>query len=365
MAAPYQNYSGGTFLTDLVTRPEFLAYVQEEVYNQCQWIQSGVVTRNAALDCRAGGTRVRVPFYQPMPAEEEQIRSDALWGTSGAGYLTPGKITASEQVMTILHRGGAYAADDLSSMGTGSDPMAAIRSYLASCILKLRTNTLLAQLDGLFGDALAPNEFDASISTSGATEANFLSASNVVKTQALLGERGDDLTTIAMHSNVAYYLRTVGALTFSTSALSTGGGITWGGGGIGLQSTEISFFMGMRVIIDDMLKPTVNVGGADQYPVFVMGGGSVAEGVQRDFFTEADRNILSKQDVMSWTHDYGFHVFGTTWTAATDNPLNTALEDKDNWECVYGGVDTGNAGEGTKLVPVAKLIVNSPLAANV
>ena len=26
-------------------------------------------------------------------------------------------------------------------------------------------------------------------------------------------------------------------------------------------------------------------------------------------------------------------------------------------ECVYGGVDTGNAGDGTKLVPCAKLIV--------
>ena len=364
MAAPFQNYSGGTFLTDLVTRPEFLAYVQEEVYNQCQWIQSGVVTRNGALDCRAGGTRVRVPFYQPMIESEEQIRSDSTWGTSGAGYLTPGKITAAEQVMTILHRGGAYATDDLSAMGTGSDPMAAIRSYLASCLLKLRTSTLLAQLDGLFGDALAPNVLDASVAT-GAAEANFLSASNVVKTQALLGERGDDLTTIAMHSNVAYYLRQIGALTFSTSALSTGGNITWGGGGIGLTSTDVSFFMGLRVIVDDLLKPTINGGGSDQYPVLLMGGGSVAEGVQRDFFTEGDRNILSKQDVMSWTHDYGFHVFGTTWTAATDNPLNTALEDKDNWDCVYGATGTGNAGDGTKLVPVAKLIVNSPLAANV
>ena len=134
-----------------------------------------------------------------------------------------------------------------------------------------------------------------------------------MKTQALLGERGDELSVIAMHSNVAYYLRTVGALTFSTSALATGGDIVWGGGGIGLTNTEVSYFMGLRVVVDDMLKPTVNDGGADQYPVYLMGSGSVSEGVQRDFFTEADRNILSKQDVMSWTHDYGFHVFGTTW----------------------------------------------------
>ena len=365
MAAPFQNYSDGTFLTDLVTRPEFLAYVQEEVYNRCQWIQSGVVTRNSALDCSAGGTRVRVPFFQPMVESEEVITSASDWGDSGEGYLTPKGITASEQIMTILHRGGAYAADDLSRLGSGADPMAAIRSYLASCILKLRTTTLLSQLEGLFGAALLPNVLDASINTSGAVDANFLTASNVVKTQALLGERGDDLTTIAMHSNVAYYLRTVGALTFSTSALSTGGDITWGGGGIGLTQTEVSYFMSLRVIVDDMLKPTINDGGADQYPVYLMGGGSVAEGVQRAFFTEADRNILSKQDVMSWTHDYGFHVFGTSWKNAADNPTNTLLATAGNWECVYGADDTGNEGNGTKLVPVAKLIVNSPLAANV
>lgn len=365
MAAPFQNYDGGTFLTDLVTRPEFLAYVQEEVYNQCAWIQSGVVTRNSALDCSAGGTRVRVPFFQPMVENEEVIESNATWGDSGEGYLTPRKITADEQIMTILHRGGSYASDDLSRLGSGADPMAAIRSYLAKCILKLRTTTLLAQMEGLFGTALADNVLDASISTTGALEANFLSASNVVKTQALLGERGDDLTTIAMHSNVAYYLRTVGALTFSTSALATGGDIVWGGGGIGLTSTEVAYFMGLRVVIDDLLKPTINAGGADQYPCYLMGGGSVAEGVQRAFKTEADRNILSQQDVMSWTHDYGFHVFGTSYTNATDNPTNTVLGTAGNWKCVYGAVGTGNEGDGSKLVPVAKLIVNSPLAANV
>jgi len=338
----------------------------EQVYNQCQWIQSGVVTRNNSLDCRAGGTRVRVPFFQPMEnGLEEQIRSDATWGDSGAGYLTPKNITGAEQVMTILHRGGAFAADDLSKMGTGADPMAAIAGYLSSSILKLRTSTLLAQLEGLFGTAIAPNVNDVSQSTAGATEANFLTASNVVGTQALLGERGDDLTVIAMHSNVAYYLRSVGALTFSTSALSTGGSITWGGGGIGLTNTDVSYFMGLRVIQDDLLAPTINAGGADQYPVYLMGNGSVAEGVQRDFKTEYDRNILSQQSVMSWTHDYGFHVFGTSWNNASDNPLNTALETASNWEMVYGAANTGNAGDGTKLIPVAKLIVNSPLAANV
>ena len=76
--------------------------------------------------------------------------------------------------MTIMHRGFAYAADDLSKMGTGADPLAAVRSYMARAILKLRTRTLLAQLEGLFDTALADNVTDVSQSAADATEANFI-----------------------------------------------------------------------------------------------------------------------------------------------------------------------------------------------
>ena len=134
--------------------------------------------------------------------------------------------------------------------------------------------------------------------------------------------------------------------------------------------------------MDDLLKPTINekdpddenAAGADTYPIYLYGQGAVSEGVQRDFFTESDRNILSKQSVFSWTHDYGFHLMGTSWKNAGDNPTNETTEEdgytnylslKDNWECVYGAAGTGNAGDGPKLVPAVKMIVNSPLAANV
>ena len=66
MSAFNGNYSGGTFLSNLVTRPEFLQYTAEGIFEQSKWVQSGIVQRNAALDARAGGTRVRVPFFDPI-----------------------------------------------------------------------------------------------------------------------------------------------------------------------------------------------------------------------------------------------------------------------------------------------------------
>ena len=327
MAAWKGNY-GGTFLSDLVTRPEFLAYTQEDIYNQCKWIQSGALVRNSALDCREGGTRVQVPFFKPIDPLETIIESNAAWGGDGTttGYLNPQAITAGDQIMTILHRGFSYAADDLSKMGTGADPLAAVRGYLTKAINKLRTRVLISQLEGLFDTALAANVYDnSSATTAGLSDANYLSAASVIAGKNKLGERGDELTIIAMHSAVYNYLLQVGALTFSTSALSTGGAITWGGGGVGLSSAEVAYFMGLRVVVDDMLAPD-DSGEEDVYPVYMMANGAVAEGVQQELRTAADRNILSLQDVLAVDYHYGFHVNGTKWVGSGDNPDNDGLE---------------------------------------
>ena len=359
IAAPYQNYSGGTFLSDLVTRPEFLGYISEEIFERCPFIQSGAMVRNNALDCRAGGVRVRVPFFQPISPTEEVIESNNTWGTSGAGYLTPQKITADEQIMTILHRGFSYAVDDLSALGSGSDPMAAIRSYLTRAILKLRTSTLLAQLEGLFGTALDNNVLDKCSGSVVPGDGNFLTAQVFAEARAKLGERGGDITAVAMHSSVYYYLVQVGALTFSSDSLTSGGAIQWGGGGINLRNDDVAYFMGARVIVDDMLEP-LNEGTSGEYPcfpVYAFGGGVINEGVQQELRTEVDRNILSKQDVMSLDYHYGMHIMGTSWKASGDNPPNTGatgLVTPGNWKLCY---------QTSKLVPIVQIHVNTPIAA--
>jgi len=361
MAAISENYSGGTFLSDLVTRPEFLQYTAEGIFEQSKWIQSGIIQRNAALDARAGGTRVRVPFFDPINPTEEQITSAADWGTSTAGYLTPQGTSADEQIMTILHRGFAYAADDLSQLGSGADPLAHVRNQLTAAINKLKTATLKAQLLGLFGGisaagVLGANQFDATGTTT-ADEDNYISVANVIQAKNKLGERGEEIDTIAMHSAVAYYLQQIGMLTFSTSALAAAGAVTWGGGGVGVTQPEVATFAGMRVVIDDQL--TYLAGGTAthlvKYPVYLFKSGVISEGIQQDLRLAADRNILSMQDVIAVDYHYGFHVTGTKWAAAGDNPTNASsagnLAATASWNLVFAT---------TKMVPVVRLLVNSP-----
>ena len=353
MAAWEGNYSNGTRLSDLVTRPEFLQYQREDIYNNCKWIQSGAIVRNSALDAKAGGVAVTVPFFKPIDPTEVVVEDNNSWGAGG--YVDPQKITAGDQVMPILHRTFAYASSDIAALGSGTDPLAAVRSYITKAVNKLRTRTLIAQLNGVFGAALSGNALDVSKATAGLTEANLLTAQTVIRAKHKLGERADELSIIAMHSDVYAYCQAVGALTFSTSALSSGGAITWGGGGVGLSSDTISQFMGLRVVVDDMLAPTVNAGGADQYPVYLMTAGAVAEGVQQELRLEADRNILSLQDVIQCNYHYGFHIMGTKYGGA-NNPTNAILGTAGSWSLAY---------TERKMTDVVKITVNTPYAQNV
>jgi len=356
MAAPFQNFSGGAFLSDIVTRPEFLAYVAEAIYEQSAMLRSGGVVRDASLDARAGGVKVEVPTWKPISPTEELIQSNATWGTSGQGYLTPQKITAGKQTAPILHRGFSYAVDDLSRLGSGADPMGQIRNYLAQAINKLKMATLLSQLDGLFTTAYKALETDVSadVVPGSLTAANYLSASSAIAAKSKLGERADRLSIIVMHSSCYFYLQQVGMLTFSSDSLSSGTDIKWGGGGVGITNDQIAYFAGMRVIVDDNIKGVDGAGGttghALKYPVYLMAQGAVAEGVQQELRIEADRNILSKQDVISVDYHMGYHCFGSNY-GGTDNPSNTVLATAGSWSNIYTDI---------RNFDVVRLMVNSP-----
>ena len=354
MAAPFQNYSGGVLLADIVKRNNFAAYVSEAVKERSAFIRSGAVVRNPLLDSREGGTRIQVPEFNPVSPTEEIIDGTATWGTSNGGYLTPQKIGTGTQVATICHRGFAYAVDDVAVLAAGEDPMGHIRDQLADAINKLNSTRLFYQLHGLFGSALSANALDLAVAaSSGAAEANYLTAATVARGRSLLGERGEELDTLVVHPSVAYYLYQVGMLTFSTSALSTGTGIQWGGGGVGVTDTSVGQFAGMNVVVDSSVNSVVpgSSGHIKEFYCYLIKSGTILEGVQQDLAIEAERNVLSKQDVISVDYHSTYHIMGTKWNDASDNPTNSNLGAKAKWALTYDA----------DLIPIVQLTVNTPL----
>lgn len=344
-------------LTRLATSAPFGRYLAEEIFERSAFVRSGILARNAGLSSTIG-SRIEAPFFNPIDSVEEQIRSDDTWGTSGAGYFTSQKVTAQTQYATITYRGFMYSADDLSRVQTGEDPLAHMRSQLAADLDRKLTAKLLSHATGLVVDPAAPlnatNYLDVSQPVAGTeTEANFVSAANITRAKYLLGERAGSLTTIAMHPDVAAYMEQIGALTFSTSALSTGGAIEWGGGGIGLTNTTVGWMMGLRVVVDEQMPQIGATGENVGHVCMLFGNGAIQTGDQFPLRIETERNIQSLQDAVAIHYSNVMHVPGTSWVAATDNPTNAQLATPANFALAYSRPE---------LIPLVALVVNSPFS---
>ena len=180
---------------------------------------------------------------------------------------------------------------------------------------------------------------------------NLLTAANVVKAKYKLGERADQITTMAMHSNVAAYLQELGYLQVQVS----GGNVLANQGTVNIP--PVTTFAGLNVIIDDQLTylPGGTTGQPVKYPVYLFGQGVIGEGVQQDMRLDTDRNKPSFQDILIADYHYSYHVVGTKWTAAGDNPTNAStsgnLANSGSWGLAY---------TNSKLIPIVRLQVNTP-----
>lgn len=369
MAAPARTGAlpwGSTFLNDLIIRPDFQSSVLEEFFERSQFVSSGIIQRNSAMDLSAGGVVCDIPFFKAFEAQEEEIDSDDSWGQSKEGYLSPQRINMSSFQVPVVHRGFAAAADDLSRLGSGEDPLAAIRSYVANNMAKFRQNYLLSLLKAVFdgtNGALKDNSLGSiGVATGGTSpaDANFLQAGTVVGLQNILGERGDQLTTIAMHSAVRNQLVAQGMLTFSSPAApTTSSNVVWGGGGVGVSNEAVEYFAGMRIVVSDQLvnaKADAKAGAtgdAMEYPVFCFGQGAVQEGVQSGMRLATERNILSLQDILAIDYHYLLGIPGISWKGNVGGkaPKNTDIATATNWSLAWAH---------NEYIPITKVTVNSP-----
>lgn len=372
MAAVYQNYGGfttptpvaigsrafpnwgSTFAGDLgslVTQKSFGAAVVERVFYSWSWINSGAMVRNPAIDFTKGSL-IELPMVRPFIASKEYVQSNATWGASTKGHLTVQKINADSAFMPIQQLAYAGGADDLSAWMSGIDPVGIMASFIAENAQKHAQESALALFDAMFnsGGVLATtHQLDVS-TTPTPTEANFLTAAVVMRAKSLLGERGQRLSIIAMHSAVANYLATVGMLTFSTSALATGGNISWGGGGVGINSTQIAQFAGLTVVVDDTLAPTGS-GITKKYPVYLMSPGVISMGVRNGMRVRYDTNILSFQNVLAVDWSAAIGIPGISWVGTPVFPTDAELGTAANW--VSKLTDLKNVG-------LIKIVCNSP-----
>jgi len=328
-----------TVRSDVIIPEIFTPYLIEQSTKRDAFLASGVVQPMAELNATEGGDFVNVPFWKANLSGDFEVLTDS-------SSLTPGKIQADKQISVILHRGRAWEARDLAALAAGSDPMAAIGAKVGNYIAHQRQKDLLSALSGVFGSINANDSnsalFANCIDSESGDTPTALSPKHVAKAKSILGDAGDQLSAVCMHSKVYYDLVErklvdyVLASDTNATATASGGSIAPAYGGNGSVPT----YCGLRVIISDDVT-TSGSGSSTVYSSYFFTQGAVASGEQAGLETETDRDILAKSDAMAVDLHYTYHPVGTKWAVTTTNPNRTQLATVSNWSKVY---ETKNIG---------------------
>ncbi len=330
----------GVLRSDLIIPEIFTPYVIEQTTQRDSFLASGVVAPMAELNATEGGDFVNVPFFSANLTGDFEVLSDS-------SSLTPSKITTDKQVGVILHRGRAFESRDLAALASGADPMAAIGQKIGAYIANQRQKDLLACLDGVFGSINANDSnsafFGLTIDSESGDTPTGLSPKHVAKARSILGDQGDKLTAVCMHSKVYYDLVERKMVDYVLASDGNGGSATASGGTIapayGGDGT-VPTYCGLRVIVSDDVS-TTGSGASTEYSTYFFTQGAVASGEQAGLTTETDRDILAKSDAMAVDLHYCYHPVGSKWAVTTVNPNRTQLATVANWSKVY---ETKNIG---------------------
>jgi hypothetical protein len=303
-------------------------------------LASGVVQPLAELNATEGGDFINVPFWKANLSGDFEVLTDS-------SSLTPGKIQADKQVGVILHRGRAFESRDLAALAAGSDPMAAIGAKIADYIANQRQKDLLSCLAGVFGSLGGTSSsaafFPLTIDGESGDTPTVLSPRHVAEAKSLLGDQGDKLTAIAMHSKVYYDLVERKAIDYVSTGDARGTSTTQSGGSLVAAyggSVDVPTYCGLRVLVSDDVQ-TSGSGSSTEYATYFFTQGAIASGEQMAMQTETDRDILAKSDAMSIDLHYVYHPVGAKWGVTTANPTRAQLETVSNWSKVY---ETKNLG---------------------
>jgi hypothetical protein len=329
-----------TLRSDIIIPEVFTPYVIEATTARDAFLASGVVQPLAELNATEGGDFINVPFWKANLSGDFEVLTDS-------SSLTPGKIQADKQVGVILHRGRAFESRDLAALAAGSDPMAAIGAKIADYIANQRQKDLLSCLGGVFGTLGTTSSsaafFPLAIDGESGDTPTVLSPRHVAEAKSLLGDQGDKLTAIAMHSKVYYDLVERKAIDYVATTDARGTTTTQSGGSLVAAyggSVDVPTYCGLRVIVSDDVQ-TSGSGASTEYATYFFTQGAIASGEQMAMQTETDRDILAKSDAMSIDLHYVYHPVGAKWAVTTVNPTRAQLETVGNWSKVY---ETKNLG---------------------
>src|SRR5690606_6108381 len=114
-----------TKISDVIIPEVFNPYVIQRSMEPSALYQSGIIANTSEFDrlAHSGGTMVHMPYWDDLTGDDEVLTDQ--------GALTPGKITAGQDIARLQARGRAWGVNDLAHLLAGDDPMRAIGDLVA------------------------------------------------------------------------------------------------------------------------------------------------------------------------------------------------------------------------------------------
>src|SRR5512137_198863 len=319
-----------TMLADIIVPSVFEQYAIERTAQLSAFVQSGIVEQSPEFDALAagGGLTVEMPFWKDLTADR-QILSDS-------GSLAINKITSDKDIARIQNDGQTWGVNHLAKVTSGDDPMGRIVELVAGYWARVDQGMVIACLKGIFSAAtMAANKLAiASETIAGQSSSTKLNGSTFVDATLKLGDRGDRLTAVAMHSATEAALRKLDLIDFIPDSEGR---------------AQLRTFQGRRVIVDDNLPTRAGSTDGTVYTTYLFGEGAFAKGaspldgqpLQGGFGTagvEFARVPLDSDSVLINRRRYILHPRGVKFNSASvagDSPTNAELETSSNWVRVY------------------------------
>ncbi|WGX74886.1 major capsid protein [Paraclostridium bifermentans] len=300
-----------TKIADVIVPEVFNPYVIERTAELSALVKCGIIVKDKELDALAlaGGRLINMPYWKDLNGDDEVLDDN--------GALTPGKITAGQDVAALLMRGKAWSVNDLATALSGDDPMKAIGDLVAEYWARQRQKTLLAILKGVFSSStMSGNVHDISSLEGDLAKIN---GTSFIDAKTKLGDASDKLTAVAMHSTVFAELEKQNLIQYIPNSQGV---------------VDFPSYLGRKVIVDDGCPKD-----GDVYTTYLFGQGAIGEGNgAAPVPTETDRDSLAGEDILINRQHFLLHPRGVKFTdssVAKKSPSNDELANQANWSRVY------------------------------
>lgn len=330
-------------IADVIVPEVFTDYVQLLTTERSAFIQSGVVETSPFFDnlLVGGGTTFNIPHFKDLDNTESNVSTDQ---DAGVNDMVPLKVATGREIAIRLSRNQGWSSADLAGDLAGADPMESISSRVANYWVRQTQAIVIASIQGVIADNIANDAGDMVVNiTAGAgavTAANLFSAESFLDAVQTMGDAGEDLVAIAVHSVVFRRMQKNNLIDFIPDS---DGNIT------------IPTFLGRRVIMDDGLPVVANAPNFE-YSSYLFGTGSIVAGVgSARIPTEVERDARAGQgggiETLHNRVEWLYHPRGTTFDQAQSalaSPTNTELAAAVAWNRTFE----------RKLVKIAELRTN-------